>query len=190
MTRRPTDPTQKPVFGLHHSAYRCRDAEETRAFYEDVLGFPLRLAMEVPANPVTREPVNYMHLFFDIGSRDPDAPEYIAFFDVPGSHDGHEDFDFKHQWGLDLHFAMKVEDVEAVKAWRDRLVARGIEVEGPIDHGICTSVYFHDPNGYRLEFTTEGEGQQGEFDRQSAEARDNLKKWHAYKASAFRTAAE
>lgn len=24
--------------GIHHSAYRCRDAEETRGFYEDVLG--------------------------------------------------------------------------------------------------------------------------------------------------------
>ena len=23
---------------LHHSAYRCRDSEETRAFYEDFLG--------------------------------------------------------------------------------------------------------------------------------------------------------
>ena len=23
---------------LHHSAYRCRDSEETRCFYEDFLG--------------------------------------------------------------------------------------------------------------------------------------------------------
>jgi extradiol dioxygenase family protein len=23
---------------LHHNAYRCRDSEETRAFYEDFLG--------------------------------------------------------------------------------------------------------------------------------------------------------
>ena len=27
-----------PVLGLHHAAYRCRDAEETRHFYEDILG--------------------------------------------------------------------------------------------------------------------------------------------------------
>ena len=25
---------------LHHSAYRCRDSEQTRAFYEDFLGLP------------------------------------------------------------------------------------------------------------------------------------------------------
>ena len=26
---------------LHHNAYRCRDSEETRHFYEDFLGLPL-----------------------------------------------------------------------------------------------------------------------------------------------------
>ena len=30
-----------PIHGLHHWAYRCRDAEETRRFYEDLLGLPL-----------------------------------------------------------------------------------------------------------------------------------------------------
>jgi len=30
-----------PIRGLHHYAYRCRDCEETRAFYEDLLGLPL-----------------------------------------------------------------------------------------------------------------------------------------------------
>ena len=34
-------PAAAPVLGLHHSAYRCRDAEETRHFYEDILGLPL-----------------------------------------------------------------------------------------------------------------------------------------------------
>ncbi len=29
------------IKGLHHSAYRCRDSEETRSFYEDFLGLPL-----------------------------------------------------------------------------------------------------------------------------------------------------
>jgi len=29
------------IKGLHHWAYRCRDAEEIRHFYEDILGLPL-----------------------------------------------------------------------------------------------------------------------------------------------------
>ena len=33
--------TAVPIHGLHHFAYRCRDAEETRHFYEDILGLPL-----------------------------------------------------------------------------------------------------------------------------------------------------
>ena len=29
------------IKGLHHNAYRCRDSEETRIFYEDFLGLRL-----------------------------------------------------------------------------------------------------------------------------------------------------
>ena len=31
---------------LHHNAYRCRDSEETRRFYEDFLGLPLSGTLE------------------------------------------------------------------------------------------------------------------------------------------------
>lgn len=37
----PTLPAPAPVQQLHHYAYRARDAEETRHFYEDILGLPL-----------------------------------------------------------------------------------------------------------------------------------------------------
>jgi len=33
------------IKGLHHNAYRCRDSEETRRFYEDFLGLPLAGAL-------------------------------------------------------------------------------------------------------------------------------------------------
>ena len=33
---------------LHHNAYRCRDSEVTRKFYEDFLGLPLVDAFEIP----------------------------------------------------------------------------------------------------------------------------------------------
>ena len=35
------------IKGLHHNAYRCRDSEETRAFYEDFLGLPFADALEI-----------------------------------------------------------------------------------------------------------------------------------------------
>src|SRR5216683_1856454 len=34
------------IKGLHHNAYRCRDSEETRVFYEDFLGLRLVSAFE------------------------------------------------------------------------------------------------------------------------------------------------
>ena len=40
---------------LHHFAYRCRNAEETRAFYEDVLGLPLAHVIQADHVPSTGE---------------------------------------------------------------------------------------------------------------------------------------
>ena len=34
-----------PINNIHHVAFRCRDAEQTRWFYEDVLGLKLAAAM-------------------------------------------------------------------------------------------------------------------------------------------------
>ena len=35
------------IRGLHHNAYRCRDSEETRRFYEDFLGLRLAGTLEI-----------------------------------------------------------------------------------------------------------------------------------------------
>ena len=187
MSRTPTDPAQPQVLGLHHAAFRCRDAKETCAFYEGVLGFPLAQALEIDGHPTTGEPVHYMHIFFDIGSHDPASPNYIAFFEVqnqPG-----DNFEFKHQWGMDLHFAMGVRDHADLNAWRERLIARGVEVEGPIDHEVCSSIYFHDPNGYRLEFAAQNHQEQAVFQKNWREAHDALRAWGAQRPSQLPTAA-
>ena|SRR5438477_2857870 len=88
------------IKGLHHNAYRCRDSEETRVFYEDFLGLPLVSAFEIDAaaaGPDTRA----LHTFFQM-----DDGSCLAFFEVPGL-----PFDFKEQNALDLHIALGVEPV-------------------------------------------------------------------------------
>lgn len=181
MTRLPTDSTRPPVFGLDHAAYRCRDAQETADFYEGVLGFPLEVAMINKVHPTTGEPLRYLHLFFDIGSADPAVPSYIAFFDVADQVPG-RDFEFKRQWGMDLHFAMKVRDLAAIDAWRERLTRHGVPYDGPVDHGVCTSLYFHDPNGYRLEFITYSAENAASWEQHKRESRQSLQAWSQLKA--------
>ena len=166
-----------PATGAHHAAYRCRNAEETRAFYEGVLGFPMVQALDINEHPTTGDPFHYMHIFFDIGGHENADRNYLAFFEVAEEGGMAPPFEFKHQWGLDLHFAMGVADHEVLSKWRQLLIDRGLEVEGPIDHQIFSSIYFHDPNGYRLEFTAQNSSEAKLFVKESGNAHKNLRDW-------------
>ena len=49
------------------------------------------------------------------------------------------------------HLAFEVESEAALLAAKTHVEAQGIPVLGPTYHGIFKSIYFFDPNGYRLE---------------------------------------
>jgi catechol 2,3-dioxygenase-like lactoylglutathione lyase family enzyme len=136
-------PTAK---GIHHAAYRCRDAEQTRWFYEDVLGFPLTMTLVADEVPGLRRKIPFMHLFFELGNG-----EYIAFFDQPDT--AHADH-FRNADSFDRHIAFEVEDEAALRAIQRRINGKGVSCLGPIDHDFVKSVYMYDPNGLQVEFTT------------------------------------
>ena len=48
---------------------------------------------------------------------------------------------------------MQVDTTEEVDGWREWLVENDVDVLGPVDHKIVYSIYFHDPDGNRLEIT-------------------------------------
>lgn len=133
------------VKGVHHSAFRCRDAAETRAFYEGILGMPLKAALTFEKDPGGQDRP-YMHLFFEMGDRN-----YIAFFDLPHTVDEKK---FAVKDGMeDYHVAMEVGSWDDLLAFKKRLEEHKVPVFGPIDHHFCHSIYFYDPNGINLEFT-------------------------------------
>jgi catechol 2,3-dioxygenase-like lactoylglutathione lyase family enzyme len=133
--------------GIHHVAYRCRDAAETVRFYQDMLGMAFTTAFAEDRVPSTQEPDPYMHVFLDAG-----RGNVLAFFELPTREPMGRD---PHTPAWVQHIAFEVESLEALEATRRRLVARGIEVVGPTDHGLFRSIYFFDPNGHRLELTVD-----------------------------------
>ena len=166
-------PVPPPVHGLHHAAYRCRNAEETRHFYEDILGLPLVHIVSADNVPSTGENNPYLHLFFGLTDG-----SCIAFFDL-GDNVAAEPSPNTPAWVN--HIAFKVDDEAALAAMKARLEANKISVIGPTDHGFVKSVYFFDPNGVRLEFTTQTVPD-AEMAHYAAEAHDALKAWNEAQA--------
>lgn len=133
------------IHGLHHFAWRCRDAEQTRRFYEDLLGLPLVHVIRADHVPSTGEYCPYVHIFFRLGDG-----SHIAFFDL-GDDTAAAPSPNTPAWVN--HLALRVGSLDELHAARRRLLDAGVEVIGPTDHHIIQSIYFFDPNGLRLELT-------------------------------------
>lgn len=153
---------------IHHVAYRCNDAKETVTFYRDLLGMDFKLAIAEDHVPSTQEPDPYMHVFMDAG-----MGNVLAFFELPNSPEMGRDPNTP-EWVQ--HIAFEVDSMDELLATKERLETAGLEVLGPVDHGIFDSVYFHDPNGHRLELTV-NKGTVEDFERLRAVAEDMLEEW-------------
>ena len=129
------------IRGLHHNAYRCRDSEETRRFYEDFLGLPLVNAFAISETKSGRETF-VLHSFYGM-----DDGSCLAYFEVPDS-----PFEFKAQHDYDLHIALEV-DRGVLEPMLAKATAAGIEARGIADHKFIDSIYLRDPNGYVIELT-------------------------------------
>lgn len=156
---------------VHHSAYRCRDAEQTRWFYEDVLGLPLAIALVADEEPGTGRKIDYMHLFFKLGD-----DNFLAFFDAP---EGADEMLFRPRSAFDLHLAFEVDTMEELKDWRRRINKAGRPCFGPVDHEFIHSIYFFDPNGVPLEITIKDPSYDAALEKDAASAHAILKEWTA-----------
>ena len=129
--------------GIHHAAYRCKDAGETVRFYQETLNMGFVLAIAEDLVPSTKEPDPYMHIFLDAGNGN-----VLAFFELPNSPPMGRD-ENTPEWVQ--HIAFELGSLEELLEAKEQLEQKGIDVLGPTDHGIFHSIYFFDPNGHRIE---------------------------------------
>ena len=125
--------------GLHHTALVSSDVEQTIAFYQGLLGFPLTELIE------NRDYPGSSHFFFDIGNHN-----LLAFFDFPGLELG----PYAEVLGGLHHVAISVEPGR----WEE-IVAR--LAEHGVEHVVHSevSVYFTDPDGARIELIADPLGE-------------------------------
>ncbi len=128
---------------IHHVAYRCKDAKETVEFYQRVLNMGFVLAIAENEVPSTKEPDPYMHVFLDAG-----MGNVLAFFELPNSDEMGRD-EKTPIWVQ--HIAFEVASLDALLNAKGEIEKQGVEVLGPVNHGIFKSIYFFDPNGHRIE---------------------------------------
>ncbi len=149
--------------GINHVALVCADMARTVEFYSGVLGMPLVKAMDLPDGMG-------QHFFFDAGNGDcvaffwfADAPDGEIGETVPAALPGMGDI--VTAVGTMNHLAFHV-PAERFDAYRERLIAKGVEVGPVLNHDdsasqvaeamhpgvFIRSFYFTDPDGVMLEF--------------------------------------
>ena len=148
---------------LHHAAYRCKNSEETRKFYENFLGLKLVNAFEINETQTGRK-TSVLHSFYEM-----DDNSCIAFFEAPD-----KPFIFKDQHDFDLHIALEVSYQNLIKMF-EKGKKEKIDTRGISDHGFISSIYFRDPNGYVVELTAKNASYKGISD---SNAQKNLQKWN------------
>ena len=170
----PASPLPSPINGLHHFAWRCRDAEETRHFYEDVLGLPLFHYIRSDIVPSTGEFCPYVHIFFRMTDG-----SCLAFFDL-GDNQLAAPSPNTPAWVN--HIALKVDTIDQLVSMKTRLEAHGVSVLGVTDHRIFNSIYFFDPNGIRLELCAQL-ANDAQMSGEKAGIHARLDAWSAEKAA-------
>ncbi len=137
--------------GIHHIAIMAADIKSHIAFFSDVLGFPLVGLFDMHGVP------GGLHAFLRMN----DAG-YFSIVQLPGvgaipatlgvTHAGRGEM--PSAAGTMQHLAFRADSEGALLAMRDRIRSHGLVVIGPIDHGMCQSIYFAGPDHLTLEIAT------------------------------------
>ena len=139
--------------GLNHLAISTNNMKEQIAFYTDVLGF--RLVALYWMHGVE----GCWHGFLEMNDS-----SQIAFVFNPANKDAKVEYGVTNPGhtggpsapGTMQHLAFNVDTLDDLLNIRDRIRSRGYNVMGPMDHGMCHSIYFQGPEDTCLEVATFG----------------------------------
>lgn len=137
--------------GVHHLAIATRDIKAQIEFFTQVVGMELVALYWMHGVPDT------LHGFLRLGDTCS-----LAFVQMPAMRDIEPQVGLSHASsaagavapGAMQHVAFNVGSEAELLALRDRLRTHGCWVMGPIDHGMCKSMYLGAPEGIVLEFAT------------------------------------
>jgi len=140
----------RPI-GIHHLALSTKNIKAQIAFFSDVLGMELVALFWMHGVP------GGWHGFMKL-----DDCCYLAFVQLVENAEIESKIGVTHAGngaspcagGTMQHLAFDVADEDALLAMRDRIRSRGVNVFGPIDHGMCKSIYFAGPENLTLEIAT------------------------------------
>ena len=138
------------VEGLHHLALCTADMKSQIEFFTDKLG------MELQALYWMHGVADTWHGFLRLNDE-----SSIAFVCNPQIKNIEVQMGVTHSGnpsansaaGTMQHLALKVKDHDEMMAMRDRLRSKGVPVLGPLDHGMCVSMYFAGPENLSLELS-------------------------------------
>lgn len=138
-----TDSTANPAppSAILETCLSVSDLARSRAFYEDIFGYPAMVAEERLC-ALNLGGTQVLILF----NRDDVAqPVHLPFGTIPA-----------HGARGESHIGFRI-PAESLDAWRTRLQEKGIPIESTITWPLGgTSIYFRDPDGHLLELLTPG----------------------------------
>ncbi|HPA38522.1 MAG TPA: VOC family protein [Phenylobacterium sp.] len=140
--------------GIHHLAFMASDIKKHIAFFSEVMGCPLVAIFDMHGVP------GALHAFLRMNDHG-----YFSIVQMPQVADIPIEIGKTHAGSGGLpsaagtlqHVAFRVDTPEQLVAMRDRIRSHGINVIGPIDHGMCSSIYFAGPDQMTLEVATSAE---------------------------------
>jgi catechol 2,3-dioxygenase-like lactoylglutathione lyase family enzyme len=138
--------------GVHHLAISTCNIKAQIEFFTDVLGGELKALywMHGVANTfhgfIELSPTCYV-AFVQHPENSPDAQLGVTHAGTAGG---------GVTAGVMQHVAFAVDSLDDLLAMRDRIRSRNVPVVGPLNHGMCQSMYFSGPEGLCLEVATGG----------------------------------